>query len=207
MDRRWSRRTGVKRWRRRLARGLVVGMLVGGLLSVASVAVAQGFGSSKVDRRHIDYYFSQVPYNWTLDTNWVRDNEIEPRASIVTSWTSSHSASEIGTLYRDWPNSGYVGKNINIDCETRSLGGGYHVVCSHQHIIYNKHYTEDVCSDCWDTTAERRSLACHEHGHGLGLSHTSNTFTCMRTGTSVHEDYTFSSSDDAAIDGFPLYQP
>ena len=182
-------------------------MITGVVVLASGIAQAQGFGNSKVNGRWIDYYFSQVPYQWTLQTNWVRDNEIDPRAAIVTTWTTSHAAAEISTMFRDWPNSGYVGQNINVDCDIRDINGGYHVTCTHQHVVYNQHYAEHDCSDCWDTWRERRALACHEHGHGVGLSHVSTSTSCMRTNTVMHEDYTFSAADDAAIDGFPLYQP
>ncbi|GAA2390079.1 matrixin family metalloprotease [Nonomuraea africana] len=57
----------------------------------------------------------------------------------------------------------------------------------------------DLADIDWMTTTKRQALACHEVGHTVGLSHSSESSSCLRTG--AHTTIKYSSHDVAHING------
>lgn len=85
---------------------------------------------------------------------------------------------------------GAIGYTSWVKCVVSDGVGGSHPNrrCNHQEIRFNGNSS---VSQYFDTYSERRTLACHEIGHSVGLRHGSVNASCMdnsSTLTSVHDD-------------------
>ena len=103
-------------------------------------------------------------------------NDMERRTDMVT---TRHIPSSPGldVLVTDY-NYGFTGILGWVECLPGSAVSGSQprVRCDRQKLRLNGSYRS-----YFNTAGKRRSLACHEIGHTVGLRHTSDSASCMRT--------------------------
>lgn len=95
----------------------------------------------------------------------------------------------------DYGDNGAIGW---VQCPAGAITNGVHPdrTCYGQILRYNLFYAA-----YYDTTAEQQRTACHELGHTVGLRHTSNTTTCMKSSAPLSTSY-FDSHDKGHLNGY-----
>jgi hypothetical protein len=125
------------------------------------------------------YWYDSLTQNVSGAQNYTRNNVYDPISSINTV-DDSGEYSTTDAIVRDQDYTDYCGKNwhpngiiglahcngLNIDRECES------------HVI---RYDTSWTGSASDT--QRRSLACHESGHSLGLMHRATDSKCMESGS------------------------
>jgi predicted Zn-dependent protease len=118
------------------------------------------------------WYPSALLANQLAATRYASDSVYDPVADVDTvEMTSSSNVdvivydSNYGSSYWAWT-----------ACSTTATYGGSDPDrwCRPQLLRYDTSHTT-----AYDTTTERRYLACHEMGHTLGLRHSGNTVSCL----------------------------
>lgn len=112
---------------------------------------------------------------------WVRNNVLEPAGFTTTVQSTSNSLTDV--LVRDQYYEAYCGYEWWDPTSKRGLIGlatcddlSSTSRCESHTLRYNLHWTS------LQGVALRRRLACHEHGHGIGLKHRSTETGCMPSG-------------------------
>jgi hypothetical protein len=161
----------VAKLRRRTGRAVIPFVLlvvvVGGLLQ--SPVLANPFGTVNppcgrleicwYNGTHQDYWYdSSVGAAWKSAGEYARTTEVDGTV-ISTGTVSGHNASDVSVyLYSD-PNDGVVAYT---DCISWT-----NALCNHWHVNFDT-------ADGPYTDTKRKSNACHEFGHTLGLHHWAN---------------------------------
>jgi hypothetical protein len=150
------------------AMGRRVGILVLVFLVLAPSARATNFDPPYNEGRIQNYLYDALTSEFSGATNWTRNNNLDP-TRINTYGTGTHSNAHVHVQDAVYDQT-WVGW---APCMNQSGS-----LCFHWHVYYNWKYYYAV-----DTIKERRSLACEETGHTVGLEHDySGRTTCMGAG-------------------------
>lgn len=157
-------------------------------LSLATPAQATNFGSECTPSSTYCVSLGNNSYhvlNWEGDQDiagmqtshaWARDNQYNP-TDLVAYTDSADSLPDVRVWDEPYGNTGWAGI---VECPTNNTGtSGSHPnrTCRGQILRYNA-----SAAATFDTEAERRSVACHEIGHTVGLRHTAVADSCMTNG-------------------------
>lgn len=128
------------------------------------------------NKNHYFYRDSNLPTTWEVAVEATRTGTYSNVPGWNTFSTTSHASADVHFLRDDGIGSALIGQ---YSCSTILSNGR----CDHAHIRFNHDYSQL-------TDGQKRSVACHETGHSLALTHPPD--------------------DDAAIyqcmvvDGFPI---
>ena len=176
--RQWSKNAGRPRWR------VVVGVMA---VLALSLSVAGSAHASNFKRRYADdadHYFARV--NLTTDgitaANWGL-TELHSRTNIDTCNDGTcQSHTDICFYDADYETSPWI-KSVSwwethsglAHCNRGSGLFGLGSSCDRWYVLFNIAKMNDM------TTSEVQELGCHEVGHTVGLEHTDNDDSCMKT--------------------------
>jgi hypothetical protein len=124
---------------------------------------------------------------------WARDNQYNP-TDLVAYTDGSDSLPDVRVWDEPYGPTTWLAR---VECPTNNTGtGGSHPNrwCRGQILRYNSTHT-----GFWGTEANRRSVACHEIGHTVGLRHTTDSSSCMYNGSTYPQ--TLNAHDRAHING------
>jgi hypothetical protein len=150
-------------------------LVAGGAMAVAATAAASNFGPINNQiyfangSKHKFNFNNLLSDSWRGASNWVRKNEIGP-THMTTAVVDSHSAADVVPYDADYGDSGWCGM---ADCTIEKTNR----VCQHFHVKYNTANGIGCPNDYTET--QRRSLACEEIGHTVGLQHRHVNAGCM----------------------------
>jgi hypothetical protein len=145
-----------------------------------------------------------VTTNLVSATHWAMDNVYTPD-TVITMISTDGDDYDVRVFDNDYGDNGLFAW---VNCPPGADEGGTNPNrwCHGQTLQYNLNATVAYGSD---TQMERRSRACHELGHTVGLQHTSNDASCMQR---YHEDgwmdpgpnrsTTLSNHDENHINGY-----
>lgn len=124
--------------------------------------------------------FFSVESDMATATRWSMTNNYNTHPDISMYEVTGSSAWDVAVSDASYGANGFHGW---VDCPPSAQQGGSHpnYYCMDQELRYNYTYSAD-----FDTLTERRSVACHELGHTLGLRHpaaATNLGSCMHNGT------------------------
>nr|MDT0661642.1 matrixin family metalloprotease [Micromonospora sp. DSM 115978] len=161
-----------------------------GTVVLASPARATNFGSiCDADPPTICVSLANNIYhvlNWEGDQDipgmqashaWARDNQFNP-TDLVAYTDGSDSLPDVRVWDEPYGDTIWVAR---VECPTNNTGtGGSHPNrwCRGQILRYNSSHPI-----FWADEARRRSVACHEIGHTVGLRHTTDDTSCMFNGS------------------------
>lgn len=125
-----------------------------------------------------NYYFSSVEVNQRAAVNWASLNVYNP-TDLHTSETVDSSANDVIVRDSTYGLNGIWGW---VDCDSTCPKTGAHPnrTGQRQGLRFNLSYP-----NAFDTTFERRYMACHEFGHTVGLRHNGATSSCMYADVAV----------------------
>lgn len=195
--RQWSENARRPRWR------VVVGVMAVLFLSlsVASLAQASNFGMYYAD--NADHYFARV--NLTTDgttaANW-GITELNSRTDMATfNDGTCQSNTDICFYDADYETSPWIQSvswwethNGLAHCNRASGLFGLGNRCERWYVLFNTAKMNGM------TTSEIQELGCHEVGHTVGLKHTTNDDSCMKTDLAGRSSKTLSQHDIAHVD-------
>ena len=148
---------------------LAVATLVAAFVSVSSPAQANwgSFSGGPWIANNIfhDVTFSNVEEPQKTATLWAMDNELSSTV-IKPNFCSGCANFDVKVFDSNLGDNGAVAM---VQCPSSATTGGSHPQqwCYGQHLTYNLFYGSKYAT--WD---QRRSRACHELGHTVGLRHT-----------------------------------
>lgn len=194
--RRWSETSKRPNWQ------VVVGVMavLALSLSVAGSAHASNFDSYYAD--NADHYFARV--NLTTDgttaANW-GVTELNSRTDMSTfndgTCKSNTDICFYDADYKAYPwiqsVSWWATHNGLAHCNRASGVFGLGNRCQRWYVLF------DIASMNGMTTSEIQELGCHEVGHTVGLKHTSNDASCMKTDAAGRSSKTLSGHDIAHV--------
>lgn len=141
------------------------------LILGSTVAVASNLygGFNRVNNGpYQDYFYYQLNQGSADATTWNRQQNVNP-TDINTSLITSHDPSEVAVMDDTYSETWWGLAECNI------IAGGFNGQdsCQHWHIRYNlnKPFTQ----------TSKRSIACEEAGHSLGLEH-DDRGSCIKDG-------------------------
>ena len=168
----------------RVSAGAVIALL---LASSTGSAYGTTFGSKSCDTTydsqcvanngdHAVYFGTPEINKTTADMQWVLDNVYNPIRDISAWNTADASIADVRYYDYEFGLNGIYGWTT---CASGAAYGGSYPSrwCKPQNLNLNISY-----SAVYDTQTERRSIACHELGHTLGLQHAPDWSTCMYDG-------------------------
>lgn len=180
---------------RRSSRGVVRASVVGGVL-IAALAVmpvvrADNFAAKKpngetgcasgvyqADSFFHDFEFQNLSSVGSTMTTWAMDNVIDPTAMEAAMDLTPGGGTDVRVTDYDfttlcghnWYDAGDGEAVVGLyTCENKAPDGA----CNHSFVRFEQEWIDA------GTTSERRSLACHELGHSVGLQHRSDSSGCM----------------------------
>lgn len=130
------------------------------------------------------YWYDSLTQNVSGAQNYTRNNVYDPISSINTV-DDSGEYSSTDAIIRDQDYTDYCGKNWHpngVIGATQCNGLNIDRECESHVIRYDTSYSDDA------SDFARRSLACHETGHSLGLQHRSTDSKCMESGSNQATD-------------------
>ena len=161
-------------------------------LAVSASAFASNFGPGDgiyfADNSSHSFYYESLTLGFRRAANWVRNNEINP-TRVNTFTTQSHEASDVAVFDNTYGDTGWCGIAT---CVIEASA----TVCDHFHVRFNQ--SSGVGCPVPYSATERRSLACEEFGHTLGLRHRFVDGTCM---SQQWDETHLNGHDDAHING------
>lgn len=145
----------------RALRCLLTLLMAGGTWLTAPAAHASNdLGVRMPDGTPMYLYRNDLTTGFFNAVEWVRQNDINP-TDLTTLYASSISTAYVNIVDLDYGATGWYGL---YDCATGPNSG----VCDRGDVIFNLHYSPPDGS--W-SAQDRRSLACEEIGHAMGLAH------------------------------------
>lgn len=170
-------------------RGLrrTVAVLIGSvvvLLFAVTPAIATNFGPYFAEGRFHTMNYVSLTQNWIDASNYAKAH-----LTIVTDMSASVVSYHDADIALYDQNDGDVGYYGYWTCV---IEASYDPdICSHGHLVYNTYY--------WTNLDMRKSIACQEVGHSVGLRHDNTRTTCMRSDENFPIAY--SSHDISHING------
>lgn len=121
------------------------------------------------------YYYSGLTSAVSAALDWTRTNNLDPTEMTSVTVSSVTAATDVVaydadyTTYCGYTWNGSGGSTIGlVTCV--SLSGS---TCEKHELRFDTSYTSGA------TVTNRRSLACHENGHTVGLAHRASSDSCM----------------------------
>jgi hypothetical protein len=139
---------------------------------------------------HTVYYDASVTQSIRTDTTWIVDNEFDNKTDLTAYITTSFAAADVRIFYAAYGQTGYWGAAY---CPTYATASGSdpNRWCKPQIVRFNSTYPA-----AFDTSWERRYMACHELGHTVGLDD-SAIQSCMFDNSAI--SYNLDSSEILSI--------
>lgn len=158
------------------------------VLAVVSAALGSNFGPLYMDGYYVEHY-QDLTADFETAHDYARNSVYSP-TDMYHPQTSLHAAAHVHAYDLDLGDTGYFG--------TESCGTADGDVCLHAHIKYN------LWPGLGWTAAKRRSVACHETGHAVGLRHYNvYTSSCMVQYLASHDfPQILSAHDKSHINGW-----
>jgi hypothetical protein len=140
---------------------------------LTATATASNFGPGQgiyfADNKTHTFVYESLSLGFRRAANWVRENEIDP-TNVNTKKAKTHSGADVALYDSTYGDTGWCGIT---DCIIESSN----TRCDHFHIKFNQ--SSGVGCPVPYSATERRSLACEEIAHSLGLRHRFVDGTCM----------------------------
>ncbi len=195
--RRRSKSSGKPRWRV----GVGVLAVLALSLSAGSVAQANNFGSRYAD--NADHYFARVnlTYDGITASNW-GIAELDSSTDIETfDDVTCKSHTDICFYDADYETTPWI-KSVSwwnthnglAHCNRGSGLFGLGNRCDRWYVLFDIADMNDM------TTSEVQELGCHEVGHTVGLKHTDNDDSCMKTDAAGRSSKVLSQHDIGHVD-------
>lgn len=126
------------------------------------------------------------------DSMQITMDDLERRTDLTTSKAPGSATLDVLVTDYDYGMTGILGWT---ECLPSSATTGTHPAlrCDRQKVRLNGSYPE-----YFETSRARRSLTCHEVGHTIGLRHTTDSESCMRSPFDPDDFDTLTSSHDNA---------
>ncbi len=134
-------------------------------------AAAANFGPYYAEGSHHTFVDESLNYYWGVAAD--RAEVILGDTAMSAAWVTYHAA-DIALYSQNEGDAGYYGY---YQCVTELSSE----ICSHAHIVFNTFYET--------TTQIRKSTACHEVGHSVGLKHKNDYDGCMHSDEEFPIDY------------------